>query len=232
MELDTIYGEAFVNEDGYIDAILDVDGEYILLSELQEAGLIENCGWFKNVFKKIVKAAVQVVVVAAAVSIVAASCGAGLGAVIAAGAVAGAVGGGIAGAKISYDETGSVQIWAVVGGIIGGAALGGATGWAVGTIMGAGTKMTVGFGKGSFKTSKECLNFHFKKHGAEVGAKTVKEYSKLAAQTAKQVVDKNIAATRLVKGATANVYRYEVGKYYIHMVKSAKEIIIVSFGLM
>ena len=226
-EEDVIYGEAFVNEQGNLDAVLDIDGEYVLLSELQDAGLIQNCGWFKKIFK----AVVQVVIVAAAASAVAVAFGAGLGAVIAVGAVAGAIGGGIAGAKISYDETGEVQIWAVAGGIIGGAVLGGLTGWGIGTIMGAGSKMTVGFGKGSFKSSKECLEFHFKKHGAEVGAKTVKEYSKLAAQTAKQVIDNNIVAKKLVQGATANVYRYEVGKFYIHMAKTAKEIIIVSFGL-
>ena len=140
-EEDYIYGAAFVNEQGNLDAVLDIDGEYVLLSELQDAGLIQNCGWFKKAFKKIVKAAVQVVVVAAVASVVAVSCGAGLGAVVAVGAVAGAIGGGIAGAKISYDETGEVQPEAVLAGVGIGAALGALTGLTVGKIAGAGTSV-------------------------------------------------------------------------------------------
>lgn len=231
IEIEEISGTAFTDENGKIDAMFEVDGDYILLSEMQDAGMIQNCGWFKNLFKKVVKAVVAVVVVSAVVATVVATAGAGMGAVIAAGAVAGGVTGAVAGGIISYQETGKVQIWAVVGGLIGGAALGGLTGWAVGTIVGAGSQMTVGFGKGSFKSSKECLNYHFKKHGAKVGAKTVKEYSTMAAKTAKEVIDKKIVAKKLVEGATANVYRYKVGKYYIDMAKTAKEIIIVSFGL-
>lgn len=231
IEVDKIQGLAFYDENGNIDALLDVDGDSVLLSELQSQGLIQNCGWFKKLWKKIAGAALAVVAVAAVTAAVVATCGAGLGACIAAGAIAGGITGGAAGAVISYEETGTVQIWAVIGGIIGGAALGGLTGWAVGTIMGAGTKMKVGFGKGSFNNSKSCLKYHFNKHGAEVGAKSVREYSKLAANTAQKVVNGNIAPVRAVKGATANVMRYEVGQYYIHMAKSAKEIIIVSFGL-
>ena len=226
--IDTIEGTAFINEQGDIDALLEVDGEYVLLSELQDAGMIQNCGWFS----KIIKAVVAVVVVAAVAAVVVATAGAGMGAVIAAGAIAGGITGGIAGGVISYQETGSVQIWAVAGGIIGGAVLGGLTGWAVGTVMGVGTKATVGFSKGSFNTAKECLEYHFQKHGAEVGAKSVAEYSKMAANVAQQVVKEGIPAVRAVSGATANVFRYEVGKFYIHMAMSAKEIIIVSFGLL
>ena len=231
IEVDEIQGVAFYNEYGAIDALLEVDGDYVLLSEMQDYGMIANCGWFKKLIKKVVVAAVAVVAVAAVATVVVASCGAGLGACIAAGAIAGGITGGVAGGVISYQETGDVQIWAVVGGLIGGAALGGLTGWAVGTIMGAGSQMTVGFGKGSFNSSKDCLNYHFNKHGAQVGAANAKEYSKMAAQTAKEVIDKNIVAKKLVEGATSNVYRYKVGKYYIDMAKTAKEIIIVSFGL-
>ena len=45
--------------------------------------------------------------------------------------------------------------------MLGGAVLGGLTGWAVGSFMGAGTQMKVGFSKGSYSNSKECLNYHF-----------------------------------------------------------------------
>ena len=98
--------------------------------------------------------------------------------------------------------------------------------------MGAGSQMTCGFAKGSFNTVDDCVNYHFNKHGAEVGAKTVSEYVKLAEQTANTVVKNGVPAIRQVTGATANVFRYEVGNYYIHMAQSAKEIIIVSFGLL
>ena len=43
------------------------DGESILLSEMNEAGMIQNCGWFSSLIKKVVKVAVQVVTVAAVV---------------------------------------------------------------------------------------------------------------------------------------------------------------------
>lgn len=79
--------------------------------------------------------------------------------------------------------------------------------------------------------NKMCTTY-FKKHGAEVGAKNVKQYVELAEKTAQQVVNKGIPAIRKVTGATSNVFRYEVGKFYIHMAKSAKQIIIVSFGLL
>lgn len=102
-----------------------------------------------------------------------ATCGAGLGACIDAGAVAGGITGDVAGGIISYQETGEVQVWAVFGGVIGGAILGGLTGWAVGIIMGAGSQMTCGFAKGSFNTVDDCINYHFNKHGAEVGARSV-----------------------------------------------------------
>lgn len=232
IEVDEIQGVAFYNANGEIDALLEVDGDYILLSEMQDSGMIANCGWFSRLFKKIVVAVVAVVVVSAVAAAVVATCGAGLGACIAAGAVAGGITGGVAGGIISYQETGEVQVWAVFGGIIGGAVLGGLTGWAVGTIMGAGSQMTCGFAKGSFNSVDDCLNYHFKKHGAEVGAKSVSEYVKMAEQTANTVIKKGIPAIREVTGATANVFRYEVGNYYIHMAKTAKEIIIVSFGLL
>ncbi len=232
IEVDEIQGLAFYNENVEIDALLEVEGEYLLLSEMQNSGVIANCGWFSRLFKKIVVAAVVVVAVAAVATVVVATCGAGLGACIAAGTIAGGITGGVAGGIISYQETGEVQVWAIFGGIIGGAALGGLTGWAVGTIMGAGSQMTCGFAKGSFNSVDDCLNYHFKKHGAEVGAKSISEYVKLAEQTANTVIKNGIPAIREVAGATTNVFRYEVGNYYIHMAQSAKEIIIVSFGLL
>ena len=82
LTIEDIYGSAFIDESGRLDAVMCLDGEYILLSEMQNLGLIQNCGWFSNLFKKIVKITVAVVSVAACV----ATAGMAIGAVIAIGA--------------------------------------------------------------------------------------------------------------------------------------------------
>ena len=43
IEIDTITGVGFINEQGEIDAVMNVEGEGILLSEMREAGMIQNC---------------------------------------------------------------------------------------------------------------------------------------------------------------------------------------------
>jgi len=138
VEVEEIQGIAFQNELGNIDALLDVDGEYILLSEMQDMGMIQNCGWFKKLWKRVVVATVVVVAVAAVAAVTVATCGAGLGACIAAGAAAGAVAGGVAGGLISYSEYGKLDWRWIVGGAVIGGALGAVTGWGVGSAMGAG----------------------------------------------------------------------------------------------
>ena len=67
IQVDTIKGAAFINEDGEIDAVMNVDGEGILLSEMKNAGMIDNCGWFSRLIKNIVKIAVVAVTVTAVV---------------------------------------------------------------------------------------------------------------------------------------------------------------------
>lgn len=136
IEVDEIQGLAFYNENGEIDALLEVEDDYILLSELQNCGMIANCGWFSGLFKKIVIAAVAVVAVAAVATFIVATCGAGLGACIAVGAIAGDITGGVAGGVISYSEYGSLDWRWIVGGIVVGGALGAMTGWGVGSAMG------------------------------------------------------------------------------------------------
>ena len=142
IDVDEIQGLAFYNENGEIDALLEVDGDYILLSEMQDSGMIANCGWFSRLFKKIVVAVVAVVVVSAVAAAVVATCGAGLGACIAAGAIAGAITGGVSGGLISYSEYGTLDWRWIVGGIVIGGALGAMTGWGVGSAMGAGASTT------------------------------------------------------------------------------------------
>lgn len=130
--IDIIEGTAFINEMGNVDAVLDVDGEQYLLSELQEVGMIENCGLFSRLFKKVVVAVVAVVAVAAVASAIVAFAGAGLGACIVAGLVSGAATGAIAGGLISYSEYGKLDWRWIAGGAVVGGVIGAVVGWGVG----------------------------------------------------------------------------------------------------
>lgn len=89
IEIEEISGVGFINDKNQIDAVMNIDGESILLSEMKEAGMIENCGWFKRLIKKVVKAVVQVAVVATVVvataAVVVATAGAAAPALVAAG---------------------------------------------------------------------------------------------------------------------------------------------------
>ena len=122
--VDELVGVGFINEDGELDAVLECEDEYILLSEMKDAGMIANCGWFSRLAKKIATAVAVVVVVSTVAAVVVASCGAGAGAVIAAGAIAGGVTGAVSGGVISHQETGKVSLVAVLCGAVGGAGLG------------------------------------------------------------------------------------------------------------
>ena len=86
IEVEEIQGVAFINEKGNIDAVMNIDGEGLLLSEMQDIGIIQNCGWFKNLFKKIVKVVAITAAVVAVASVVIATVGATAPAVVAVGA--------------------------------------------------------------------------------------------------------------------------------------------------
>ena len=64
---------------------MNIDGEGVLLSEMRDAGMIENCGWFSNLIKSVVKIAVAAVVVAATAAVVVATAGAAAPALVAVG---------------------------------------------------------------------------------------------------------------------------------------------------
>ena len=51
LDMDEIHGVGFINNDGDIDAVMDIDGESILLSEMRSMGMIENCGWLSRLIK-------------------------------------------------------------------------------------------------------------------------------------------------------------------------------------
>ena len=125
--VDTLVGVPFVDDNGNLDCVFDCDGEYILLSELQDAGMIENCGWFKNLFKKVATAVKKVtntvigkvgaaltVAVPLVIGVVAGALAAPVLPVIAAGALVGA--GISAGTAIAstYQQDGKVD-WETVG---------------------------------------------------------------------------------------------------------------------
>lgn len=224
--IDNVTGHTFINEHGEIDAVLDIDGEYVLLSDLYDENLIQNCGWFK----KLVSAALATVAVTAFVASVMATGGASLGAVVGVCALVGAGVGGTTSAIVGAID-GEVSFGQVCANFGAGLVVGAATGALTGLVVGKVACYDVAFSKGSFSDATKCINYHFGKHGAEVGAKTASEYVKLAMNTARTVIKNGTPAVRAVTGATANVMRYEVGDYYIHMAIEGTKIIIVSFGL-
>ena len=61
--IDEISGIAFINESGNVDAYMNVDGESMLLSDMQNMGMVENYGWFS----KLVKGTAGTVVAAAVI---------------------------------------------------------------------------------------------------------------------------------------------------------------------
>lgn len=85
VKVDTITGIGFINDANEIDAVMNVDGEGVLLSEMRNAGLIDNVGWFSRVIKKIAKVVAVVAVTVAVVAVVVATVGAAAPAVVAAG---------------------------------------------------------------------------------------------------------------------------------------------------
>ena len=108
---------AFINDRNQIDAVLNIDGDSVLLSELQDAGLIENCGWFKKAFKKIAKA-VKKVCNTAVIAV-----GAVVGAGIAAGTAAASTA--IQDGKVDWETVGiCAGVGAAVGAVASGVAYG------------------------------------------------------------------------------------------------------------
>lgn len=85
IEIDEIKGVGFINANNEIDAVMNIDGEGILLSEMRDAGMIQNCGWFSNLIKKVVKAVTVVAVIAVTAAVVVATAGAAAPALVAVG---------------------------------------------------------------------------------------------------------------------------------------------------
>lgn len=75
IEIDEVNGVAFLNERNEIDAVMNFDGEGILLSDMRNAGMIQNCGWFAKLVKKIAIAVAVVTTVVAVAAVCVATCG-------------------------------------------------------------------------------------------------------------------------------------------------------------
>lgn len=146
-------------------------------------------------------------------------------------ATAGAAVGGTTRAIVGAID-GEVSFGQVCANFGAGLLVGAATGALTGLIVGKIACYNVAFSKGSFSSVNDCVAYHFGKHGAEVGASNASQYIKMAMDTARQVIKTGAAPVRAVAGATANVMRYQIGNYYIHMAIEGTKIIIVSFGLL
>ena len=85
IEMDEISGVGFVNDENEIDAVMNIDGEGVLLSEMRDAGMIENCGWFSNLIKSVAKTVAVVAVTVVAVAAVVVTAGVAAPAVVGAG---------------------------------------------------------------------------------------------------------------------------------------------------
>lgn len=85
VEVDEISGVGFINDKDEIDAVMNIDGEGILLSEMRDAGMIQNCGWFASLIKKVAIAVAVVATVVAVAAVVVATAGAAAPALVATG---------------------------------------------------------------------------------------------------------------------------------------------------
>lgn len=69
--IETYSGVGFYNDAGEIDAVFNMDGEAVYLSEMSDASQISTCGFFSRLFKAIKKVVAIVAVVAAVVAVAA-----------------------------------------------------------------------------------------------------------------------------------------------------------------
>lgn len=118
--LDTIYGVVVMNNEKEFDAIFEIDGENVLLSELYEAGQINNVGFWSSLKKVWNSTAGKIgtIVTVAACATVGVICavvpGGQLVTAAMVGAIVGLVGGAITAGVATYIEEGVVDWEAVL----------------------------------------------------------------------------------------------------------------------
>ena len=83
--------------------------------------------------------------------------------------------------------------------------------------------------KGSYESPQASATDHFARHGKEVGATSIEQYTNKATSFANNVLNKRVKK-HLVEGATPNVYRYTHSNKYVDLVFNGIEYLIVSFG--
>lgn len=85
--------------------------------------------------------------------------------------------------------------------------------------------------RGSYDSSVASLQAHFKKHGREVGADSLRSYALKASGLYYQVKDDRWTSGAPVAGETANVRRFVRGDRYIDIYKTDSNAkFIISFG--
>jgi len=163
-----------------------LDDEKILLSEIQDGGMIANCGFFKNMFKKIKKVcstvvgkvgAVLTVAVPAVIGIACAATGVGLPVTIALGAAAGTIiaGGTAAWSTAQQDgkvDWGAVAVCAGAGAVVG--AVTSAAAYKITSKLIGNKANNYGWG------DKNTLDDHYQRHGSDFNCSNKNDYAKKA----------------------------------------------------
>ncbi|MDR3293629.1 MAG: hypothetical protein LBT20_05955, partial [Clostridiales bacterium] len=116
---DDVAGVPFISDDGEIDIAFSLDGNVIFLSDLEAAGVVNNCGWLST----LLKVAIAVAVVAVLVAVIVVAAPAAVAAISAAGPIlaAGAV------TTTVVTATGAAVATTTVAATVVGAAVAGAT---------------------------------------------------------------------------------------------------------
>ncbi len=81
-------------------------------------------------------------------------------------------------------------------------------------------------GRGS---SAKNAQHHYNKHGSEVGARNLEEYTKKATNFANDVLSRKVRTAR-ISGPTPNTTRYYFNKKYVDLSYNGSEHLLVSFG--
>lgn len=131
--IDTIYGIVIMNEELKYDVVFDCDGETLLLSDIQNNGMIDNCGLWAKIKKvwNTTSGKIGTIATVATCAVVGTVCaivpGGELVTAACVGVAVGALGGTITAAVSTYISEGAID-WESVGCYaIGGAVIGGVT---------------------------------------------------------------------------------------------------------
>lgn len=128
--IDTIYGVIIMDEDLKFDVAFDCDGEILLLSEMEEAGMLDDCGFFSKLKKvwNTTAGKIGTIATVATCAVVGTVCavvpGGQLVTAVCIGAAVGAIGGTITAGIATYLEDGyidweAIACYATAGAVVG-----------------------------------------------------------------------------------------------------------------